>query len=337
MRVVLTGGAGYIGSHTAVELLGLGHDVVILDNLANAKRAAVARIEELAGRAPSFHEVDLRDREGMRSVFAEAPVDAVVHFAGLKAVGESVEQPLRYYDNNVAGTVVLLEAMREAGVRDLVFSSSCTVYGEPDRVPIDESAALRAASPYGRSKLFIEEIMRDLAASEPGWRLLLLRYFNPVGAHSSGRMGEDPWGRPNNLMPFVMQVAVGRLPALQVFGGDYPTPDGTGVRDYIHVADLAQGHVAALEALPKVEGCQPVNLGTGRGHSVLEVLAAAEAAVGRPIPHEIVARRPGDVAAVWADPTLGTALLGWAAQRDLDEMCRDAWRWQSENPDGYPG
>ncbi len=336
MRVLLTGGAGYIGSHTAVELLDQGHDVVIVDNLSNAKRAAVRRIEELAGRAVTFHEADIRDRAGLAAAFAHEPVDGVVHFAGLKAVGESVEAPLRYYENNVAGTLVLLDVMREAGVRDLVFSSSCTVYGDPDRVPIDESAPLRAMNPYGRTKLFIEEILRDVAAAEEGWRVLLLRYFNPVGAHESGRIGEDPQGRPNNLMPFAMQVAVGRRPRIEVFGDDYPTPDGTGVRDYIHVVDLAKGHIAALGALPEVHGAQAVNLGTGRGSSVLQVIAAASKAVGRELPYEVVDRRPGDAAAAYADPALARSLLGWEGVLDLDRMCADAWRWQSTNPEGYP-
>ncbi len=336
MRVLLTGGAGYIGSHTAVALLDRGDDVVIVDNLANARRAVLGRIEDLAGRPVTFHQADIRDRGALAAAFTAAPVDAVVHFAGLKAVGESVEAPLRYYDNNVSGTLVLLDVMREAGVRDLVFSSSCTVYGDPDTVPIDESAPLRAVNPYGRTKLFIEEILRDLAASEAGWRMLLLRYFNPVGAHESGRIGEDPQGRPNNLMPFAMQVAVGRRERVEVFGDDYPTPDGTGVRDYIHVVDLAEGHVAALEALPRIEGARPVNLGTGRGSSVLDVLAAASEAVGRELPHEVVARRPGDAAQAYADPSLARELLGWEAALDLDRMCADAWRWQSANPEGYP-
>ena len=336
MRVLLTGGAGYIGSHTAVELLGLGHDVVILDNLSNAKREAVVRVGELAGREAELCVADLRDRDAVAGVFAGEGIEAVVHLAGLKAVGESVAEPLRYYENNVAGTLVLLDVMREAGVRDLVFSSSATVYGEPDEVPIDETAPLRATNPYGRTKLFIEEILRDVAASEEGWRVLLLRYFNPVGAHPSGRIGEDPEGIPNNLMPFVMQVAVGRRPSVQVFGGDYPTPDGTGVRDYLHVVDLAKGHAAALGALGEVEGCTAVNLGTGRGNSVLEVLAAASAAVGRELPYEVVARRPGDVAALYADPALAQSLLGWEAELELAQMCEDSWRWQSGNPEGYP-
>ena len=336
MRVLLTGGAGYIGSHTAVELLQLGHDVVILDNLSNAKREAVVRVGELAGREATLCVADLRDREAVAGVFAGEGVEAVVHLAGLKAVGESVSEPLRYYENNVAGTLVLLDVMREAGVRDLVFSSSATVYGEPDEVPIAETAPLRATNPYGRTKLFIEEILRDVAGSEEGWRVLLLRYFNPVGAHPSGRIGEDPEGIPNNLMPFVMQVAVGRRPSVQVFGGDYPTPDGTGVRDYLHVVDLAKGHAAALGALGEVEGCTAVNLGTGRGNSVLEVLAAASAAVGRELPHEVVVRRPGDVASLYADPGLARSLLGWQAELELAQMCEDSWRWQSGNPEGYP-
>ena len=337
MRVLLTGGAGYIGSHTAVELLALGHDVVVVDNLSNAKREAVARVEELSGRSVGFHEADIRDRAGLAEAFAGEGVDAVVHFAGLKAVGESVAEPLRYYENNVVGTVVLLDVMREAGVRDLVFSSSATVYGDPEAVPIVESAPLRGTNPYGRTKLFIEEILRDLAAADDGWRMLLLRYFNPVGAHRSGRIGEDPQGKPNNLMPFAMQVAVGRRPKVEVFGDDYPTPDGTGVRDYIHVVDLARGHAAALAALPEVRGARAVNLGTGRGSSVLEVLAAASRAVGSELPYEVVARRPGDAASAYADPALARSLLGWEAELDLDRMCADSWRWQSANPQGYAG
>jgi UDP-glucose 4-epimerase len=336
--VLLTGGAGYIGSHTAVELLHAGWSVVIVDNLSNASPIAVDRIRELAPEeSVELHEVDILDGDGLDRAFAGggAAIDAVVHFAGLKAVGESVEQPLRYYQHNVAGTTSLLQAMQRHGVRDLVFSSSCTVYGDPERVPVTEDCRRSASNPYGRTKLVIEEMLDDLAASEPGWRIAMLRYFNPVGAHPSGRIGEDPAGIPNNLMPYVMQVAVGRHPFVRVFGDDYPTPDGTGVRDYIHVVDLALGHLAALEALEKIDGCQAVNLGTGKGSSVLEVVAAASKAVGKDIPYEIVDRRPGDIAATWADPTLARELLGWRAERTLDDMCADHWRWQSENPQGY--
>jgi UDP-glucose 4-epimerase len=272
----------------------------------------------------------------VHDVFAATGPDAVVHFAGLKAVGESVAQPLRYYDNNVAGTVALLEVMQAHDVRDLVFSSSATVYGDPPEVPITEATRLEATNPYGRTKLMIEELLRDTATSEPGrWRIALLRYFNPVGAHPSGRIGEDPAGIPNNLMPYVLQVAVGRHPHVNVFGDDYPTPDGTGVRDYLHVMDLAEGHLAALDALAKLDGAVAVNLGTGRGHSVLEVIAAVADAVGRPIPYEVTARRPGDIATCFADPTLAAELLGWRAFRTLADMCADAWRWQSQNPQGY--
>ncbi|MCU1379596.1 MAG: UDP-glucose 4-epimerase GalE [Acidimicrobiales bacterium] len=333
---LVTGGAGYIGSHTCVVLLEAGWDVVVVDNLSNSSEIALARVRELAPSGSlSFHRVDLLDEPGLEAAFAEGPVDAVVHFAGLKAVGESVEQPLRYYENNVAGTVQLLKAMQRHGVRDLVFSSSCTVYGDPEEIPVTESAPLGAANPYGRTKLYIEEMLRDVAASEPGWRMTLLRYFNPVGAHPSGRIGEDPTGIPNNLMPYVMQVAVGRRDHVTIHGGDYPTPDGTGVRDYIHVVDLAAGHLAALQALDHIDGAVPVNLGTGNGYSVLDVVRAASAAVGREIRYEIGPRRPGDVAAVWADPRSARELLGWTASRSLDDMVADHWRWQASNPDGF--
>ncbi|HUQ40590.1 MAG TPA: UDP-glucose 4-epimerase GalE [Acidimicrobiales bacterium] len=333
--VLVTGGAGYIGSHTCVALLQAGWAVVVLDNLSNSSPVAVERVRALAGGDLTFTEGDIRDRATLDRVFAERPIDAVVHFAGLKAVGESVEHPLRYFSHNVVGSVHLLEAMQSAGVRDLVFSSSCTVYGQPDTVPVTEDAPLSAASPYGRTKLFIEDMLRDIAASEPGWRVLLLRYFNPVGAHPSGTIGEDPADIPNNLMPFVMQVAVGRRDHLVVFGDDYPTPDGTCVRDYIHVEDLAAGHLAALEAVDRVEGCQAVNLGTGVGSSVLDVVRSASAAVGRDIPSVIGPRRAGDVAATWAEASLARSLLGWEATRTLADMCADHWRWQSQNPVGY--
>ena len=335
-RALVTGGAGYIGSHSCVVLLEAGWEVVVVDNLSNSTVVALDRVRELTGLDLSFHEADILDADGLDRAFGQGPIDAVVHFAGLKAVGESVEQPLRYYKNNVAGTVCLIEAMQRAGVRDLVFSSSCTVYGEPQQVPVTETTPLAsAASPYGRTKLFIEELLRDVAASEPGWRMLLLRYFNPVGAHPSGRIGEDPHGIPNNLMPFVMQTAVGRRDKVTVFGGDYPTPDGTCVRDYIHVVDLAEGHLAALEALDRADGAVPVNLGTGTGSSVLEVLRAASDAVGHEIPHEVGPRRAGDTTAVWADPAYAAELLGWRATRTLADMCADHWRWQSQNPEGY--
>jgi UDP-glucose 4-epimerase len=335
--VLVTGGAGYIGSHTCVQLLQAGRRVIVVDNLSNASEVALDRVRELGGGDLSFHRVDLRDGDALSQVFDEADISTVVHFAGLKAVGESVEIPLAYYDNNVAGTVNLLRAMADHGVHDLVFSSSCTVYGAAEEVPIRETAPVGAASPYGRTKLYIEEMLRDVAAADPAWSVVLLRYFNPVGAHPSGRMGEDPAGIPNNLMPFTMQVAVGRRDEVRVFGGDYDTPDGTCIRDYIHVVDLADAHIAAMGALERIDGCQAVNVGTGTGSSVLDVLAAAERAVGREIPHTIVGRRAGDVPCVYADTTLARELLGWEARFDLDDMCRDHWRWQRENPEGYAG
>jgi UDP-glucose 4-epimerase len=327
-NILVTGGAGYIGSHTCVELLGAGHDLVVIDNLSNSKRAVLERVEKIAGRAPLFLEVDIRDRGALRDVFRAHEIDAVIHFAGLKAVGESVAQPLRYYDNNVSGGIALFEVMAESNVRTLVFSSSATVYGDPSSVPIREDFPLSATNPYGRTKLAQEAILRDLARSDENWRIALLRYFNPVGAHESGTIGEDPNGIPNNLMPYITQVAIGRLPQLSVFGGDYPTPDGTGVRDYIHVVDLARGHLAALQALGGKPGVLTVNLGTGRGVSVLEMIRAFEQASGRPVPYRIVARRPGDVAQCYADASLAESLLGWRAERDLAAMCRDSWRWQ---------
>jgi UDP-glucose 4-epimerase len=336
MNVLLTGGAGYIGSHTAVECLAAGHEVVVFDNLSNSSAKSLDRVAQIAGRPVTFVAGDIRDRAALRALFARHAIDAVVHFAGLKAVGESVEKPLLYYDNNIAGSVALFETMAEAGVKSVVFSSSATVYGDPATVPITEDFPLSATNPYGRSKLFIEEMLRDIARSDGGWTIALLRYFNPVGAHESGLIGEDPRGIPNNLMPYVAQVAVGRRPSLNVFGGDYPTPDGTGVRDYIHVVDLARGHVAALNRLHhKTGGVHAWNLGTGRGVSVLEMVRAFEAASGKPVPYEIVARRPGDVAQCWADPARAAHDLGWCAVHDLPRMCADAWRWQSQNPDGY--
>ncbi len=335
MKILLTGGAGYIGSHTAVECLAAGYDVVVFDNLSNSSEKSLERVAEIAGKSVTFVQGDIRDQAALRKLFTEHPVDAVVHFAGLKAVGESVEKPLLYYDNNIGGSIALFESMAEAGVKSLVFSSSATVYGDPGRVPITEDFPLSATNPYGRSKLFIEEMLRDLAQSDDGWRVALLRYFNPVGAHVSGRIGEDPRGIPNNLMPYIAQVAVGRRSHLNVFGGDYPTPDGTGVRDYIHVVDLARGHVAALGRLQKMAGVQTWNLGTGRGVSVLDMVRAFEAASGKPVPYRIVERRPGDVAQCWADPTRAARDLGWRAEYDLPRMCEDSWRWQQGNPEGY--
>lgn len=333
--LLVTGGAGYIGSHACVELLAAGHEVVVVDNLCNSRREVLGRIERIAGRPVAFHQCDVRDEAALRAIFGQHAIDAVLHFAGLKAVDESVARPLEYYDNNVGGTLALCAAMRASGLRRLVFSSSATVYGDPDAVPVREDHPLRPTNPYGRSKAMIESILQDLARSDPAWKVALLRYFNPVGAHESGLIGEDPDGVPNNLMPFIAQVAVGRREALNVYGNDYPTPDGTGVRDYIHVVDLARGHLAALERLDAAEGVLTVNLGTGRGYSVLEVVEAFRQASGREIPYRIVARRPGDVAASYADPSLAKRLLGWRAERDLVQMCRDAWRWQSMNPDGY--
>ncbi|MCB1181953.1 UDP-glucose 4-epimerase GalE [bacterium] len=333
--MLVTGGAGFIGSHTCLELLQAGRDVVVVDNLCNSSPVSLDRVRDLAGRDLEFHRVDICDRAALAAVFAGRRFDAVVHFAGLKAVGESNEIPLRYYENNITGTLALLETMAAHDCRRLVFSSSATVYGDPATVPITEDFPLRATNPYGRTKLFIEEILRDLCASDPRWTAVLLRYFNPIGAHASGRIGEAPQGVPNNLMPYVMQVAVGQREKVSVFGGDWDTPDGTGVRDYIHVVDLALGHLAALDRLDDFSGCVPVNLGTGRGYSVLEMVAAAEKASGRPVPYEIVARRPGDIATCYADPACAAAKLGWRAERDIDCMCADHWRWQEGNPRGY--
>jgi UDP-glucose 4-epimerase len=333
MKILVTGGAGYIGSHTCVALLERGHDVVVLDNFANSSRVAVERIAELAGRPVALVEGDVRDRVLLERVLAH-DIEAVIHFAALKAVGESCAQPLRYFDNNIGGTITLLQAMAATGVAHLVFSSSATVYGAQRRVPVAEDAPLSVTNPYGRTKLVMEQLIGDACAADPSFAAVLLRYFNPVGAHSSGRIGEDPRGEPNNLMPYVAQVAVGRREFLSVFGGDYPTRDGTGVRDYIHVSDLAEAHVKAVE-LPHSGGCLALNLGTGRGCSVLELVAAFEQASGRPVPYRIVARRPGDVAELWADPARAQAVLGWRARHDLQRMCTDAWRWQSTHPDGY--
>jgi UDP-glucose 4-epimerase len=335
MRALVTGGAGYIGSHTCLELLQAGHEVTVLDNLSNSRQESLRRVQAITGRDIRFIEADLRDRGAVDAALREQPVDAVIHFAGLKAVGESTEKPLDYYSNNVAGTLSLCQAMADAGVKRLVFSSSATVYGDPSSVPIQEHFPLSATNPYGRSKLFIEEILRDLHGSDATWRIALLRYFNPVGAHPSGQIGEDPRGIPNNLMPYVAQVAIGKLPKLRVFGEDYETPDGTGVRDYIHVVDLARGHLKALERLAQEATIATYNLGTGRGYSVLEMVRAFEQASGRPVPYEVVARRPGDIARCYADPTLARNELGWCAEHDIDAMVRDTWRWQQQNPEGY--
>jgi len=336
MRILVTGGAGFIGSHTVLELLREGHEVVVVDNMSNAKPEALRRVQRLAGRPVRLDVADICDREAMQRVFSATRPEAVIHFAGLKAVGESVAQPRRYYMNNVYGTLVLTEVMEAFAVKTLVFSSSATVYGEPKSVPIKEDFPLSATNPYGQSKLMIEHILRDLARADGTWRIALLRYFNPVGAHESGQIGEDPNGVPNNLLPYVTQVAVGKLKEVSVFGNDYPTPDGTGVRDYIHVVDLAHGHLKALERLSGVTGCIPWNLGTGRGYSVLELIHAFEKASGRKVPYRITPRRPGDVATSYADPSRAQAELGWTATRGVDDICRDAWRWQSQNPKGYP-
>ncbi len=335
MNILLTGGAGYIGSHTAVECMASGHAVVVFDNLSNSSPKSLDRVAQIVGKSASFVQGDIRDRAALRKLFSDHCIDAVVHFAGLKAVGESVEKPLLYYDNNIVGSIALFEVMAEVGVKSIVFSSSATVYGDPATVPITEDFPLSATNPYGRSKLIIEEVLRDVAVSDTDWNVALLRYFNPVGAHESGLIGEDPRGIPNNLMPYVAQVAVGRRQQLNVFGGDYSTPDGTGVRDYIHVVDLARGHVAALNKLHQLGGVQTWNLGTGHGVSVLDMVRAFEAASGKPVPYQIVARRAGDVAQCWADPTRAAQELGWHAEYDLPRMCADAWRWQQSNPEGY--
>lgn len=332
--VLVTGGAGYIGAHCAIALIEAGERPVILDNLGNARADVVDRIERITGTRPGFVEGDIRDPDVLENVFGRYDIAAVMHFAALKAVGESVARPLAYFDNNVHGTLALLKAMENTGARTFVFSSSATVYGDPERVPITEESPRAATNPYGRSKLIVEDMLEDLVRADPAWRIARLRYFNPVGAHESGLIGEDPRGTPNNLMPYVAQVATGRREALPVFGDDYPTRDGTGVRDYIHVMDLAEGHLAALEYLRDHEGMLTLNLGTGQGYSVLEMVAAFERASGRPVPKRIVDRRPGDVAECWADPGLAERLLGWRARRGLDEMCADAWRWQMNAPGG---
>lgn len=337
MSILVTGGAGYIGSHTCLQLLEHGDSVTVLDNLSNSSRVSLDRVARLAGRPIDFIESDIRDLDRLDTLFATRRFDAVIHFAGLKAVGESVAQPLRYYENNVAGTLGLLQVMAKHDVKALVFSSSATVYGNPKTLPISETATRGATNPYGQSKLMVEHLLEDLCVSDPSWRVACLRYFNPVGAHPSGLIGEDPRGIPNNLMPFISQVACGVRERLSVFGNDYPTPDGTGVRDYIHVVDLAKGHLAALRYLANSPDGQllKVNLGTGQGYSVLEMIAAFEKASGKPVPYQIVARRPGDIASCYADPSLAESLLGWKAELGIEAMCADTWRWQSNNPDGY--
>jgi UDP-glucose 4-epimerase len=333
--ILVTGGAGYIGSHTTLALLFAGLNVLVLDDLSNSSPESLIRVAKISGQVPIFVRGDVRDREVLDRVFADHSVSAVIHFAGLKAVGESVTQPLRYYDNNVHGSQMLFQSMAHAGVFNIVFSSSATVYGNPATVPVLESYPVGPTNPYGRTKLFIEDILRDLAFSDPRWRIAILRYFNPVGAHESGLIGEDPKGIPNNLLPFVAQVASGKRGELSVFGNDYPTNDGTGVRDYIHVEDLAEGHLRALEALQTRSGAHVWNLGAGQGYSVLEMVRAFEEVSGRKVPYRIAPRRPGDIAVCYADPTKAASELGWRARRGLAEMMRDAWRWQSMNPDGY--
>lgn len=335
MAILVTGGAGYIGSHTCVELLNAGQEVIILDNYSNSKPESLRRVKEITGKDFLFYEVDLLDRDGVEGVFAENQIEAVIHFAGLKAVGESVAIPLQYYHNNITGTLILCDVMKKYDVKNIVFSSSATVYGMPERVPISEDFPLSATNPYGRTKLFIEGILRDLYVADNSWSIALLRYFNPIGAHESGRIGEDPNGIPNNLMPFITQVAVGKLKELQVFGSDYPTVDGSGVRDYIHVVDLALGHLKALEKVKSTHGVEAYNLGTGTGYSVLEIVSAFEKAADVKIPYKIVDRRPGDIAICYADPSKAKNELGWAASRGIAEMCQDSWNWQRNNPNGY--
>ncbi|MCP3670179.1 MAG: UDP-glucose 4-epimerase GalE [Gammaproteobacteria bacterium] len=334
-KVMLTGGAGFIGSHTCVEMLNAGYEIVVVDNLCNSSEQSLQRIEQLTGKSVEFYQADIQDMSALRRVFTEHSISAVVHFAGLKAVGESVEQPIAYYQNNICGTINLCKAMQEHEVFSIVFSSSATVYGNPASLPIKEDFPLSATNPYGRSKLVIEEILRDLWASDERWNVTLLRYFNPVGAHASGMLGEDPAGIPNNLMPYIAQVASGKLDRLSVFGNDYPTVDGTGVRDYIHVVDLARGHLMALDKMVNSNGVNVFNLGTGCGYSVLEMVAAFEMAADTKVPYQIVDRRCGDIAACYADSSLAESVLGWKAELGLEEMCADTWRWQKTNPDGF--
>ncbi len=335
MNILVTGGAGFIGSHAAVELLENGYDIVILDNLSNGYLEAIHRIKELTGKEVSFHQVDLLDFNGLEEIFQKYRFDAVMHFAGLKAVGESVEIPLKYYHNNITGTLNLCRLMEKYNVKKMVFSSSATVYGMPDRVPIDESFPLSPTNPYGRTKLMIEEILRDLYRSDNTWSIAILRYFNPIGAHESGRIGEHPKGVPNNLMPYITQVAIGKRDKLYIFGNDYNTHDGTGVRDYIHVVDLVKGHVKALQYLNQHQGVETFNLGTGTGYSVLDLVHTFSAVTGKEIPYEFVGRRPGDVAICYANPKKAEQILGWRAEKDLKQMCKDSWKWQSQNPRGY--
>ncbi len=335
MRVLVTGGAGYIGSHTCVELLMAGHDVIVVDNLINSREESIRRVAEISGKKLRFYKADLLDKAGLTAAFQETAVDAVIHFAGLKAVGESVAMPLQYYKNNISGSLVLFEVMAQHGVKNLVFSSSATVYGDPASLPITEDFPIKASNPYGWAKVMLEQILRDLNQADPSLNIALLRYFNPVGAHPTGRIGEDPRGLPNNLVPYIAQVAVGKLDELKIFGNDYPTPDGTGVRDYIHIMDLASGHLKALEKLATNPGLVTYNLGTGKGYSVLEMVDAFAEAAGKKIPYRIVGRRPGDIASCYADPSKAEKELSWKASRDINAMCVDTWRWQTKNPNGY--
>ncbi|MFT4145898.1 MAG: UDP-glucose 4-epimerase GalE [Mobilitalea sp.] len=335
MSILVTGGAGYIGSHTCVELLNQGYEVVVIDNLCNSNRESLERVKRITNKQVKFYEFDVRDKEKLGEVFEKEHIDAVIHFAGLKAVGESVQKPLEYYSNNLESTLTLCSVMEEFKVKELVFSSSATVYGDPVRVPIKEDFPLSVTNPYGRTKLMQEEILRDLVIADKEWKIIILRYFNPIGAHKSGLIGEDPQGIPNNLVPYISQVAVGKLSVLNVFGGDYNTPDGSGVRDFIHVSDLAAGHVKAIEKLSAIEGVRNYNLGTGKGYSVLEMIAAYEKACKKKIPYVINDRRPGDIATCYADPTYAREEMGFEAERKLEEMCEDAYRWQENNPNGY--
>lgn len=334
-NILVTGGAGYIGSHTVLELLSRDYNVVVVDNLSNSSRESLTRVEKLAGKRVQFYKADLLDPESLNGIFEQNEIAGVIHFAGLKAVGESVTIPLAYYKNNITGTLNLLESMKRKGVKKIVFSSSATVYGEPEKVPITEDFPTAATNPYGRTKLMIEKILQDLHASDDTWSIGVLRYFNPVGAHESGQIGEDPGGIPNNLMPYISQVAIGRRAKLPVYGDDYDTPDGTGIRDYIHVVDLARGHLSALNYLDREAGLLIVNLGTGRGHSVLDLVKAFEAASGKKVAYEVLDRRPGDISTCYADTSRALDLLGWCAERGIREMCEDTWRWQSQNPEGY--
>ncbi|SFI29182.1 MULTISPECIES: UDP-glucose 4-epimerase GalE [unclassified Bacillus (in: firmicutes)] len=335
MKILVTGGAGYIGTHTCVELLNAGYEIIVVDNFSNSKPEALKRVREITGKDFTFYQADILDKEMLDTIFGENQIDAVIHFAGLKAVGESVTLPLWYYHNNITGTLVLCEVMKKHGVKKMVFSSSATVYGMAEQVPISENFSLGATNPYGRTKQIIEEILRDLYVSDHEWSIALLRYFNPIGAHKSGRIGEDPKGIPNNLIPYITQVAVGKLNELSVFGNDYPTQDGTAVRDYIHVVDLAMGHLKALEKISRSQGVEAYNLGTGCGYSVLEMATAFEKASGKKVPYRIVNRRPGDVAICYANASKAKLELGWVAQKGVEEMCEDSWRWQFNNPNGY--